>query len=52
MLINRTVPGCPIDPADWQRYTFLHRAIVEAISHRDPESAEFLMKKHIQHGHQ
>jgi DNA-binding GntR family transcriptional regulator len=53
MLIERTVPATSPSPSfDWSHYYTAHQAIVHAISHRDPDSAEYLMKKHIQNGYE
>lgn len=52
MLIERTVRSPFPASFDWKLYYTSHNAIVHAIAHRDPESAEYLMKKHIQVGYE
>ena len=49
-LIERTVPGGLTSPVDWNTYRTSHNALIQAIAHRDPEAAEYLMKKHIDVG--
>lgn len=51
-LIERTVPGGLSSPVDWDAYRASHNALIQAIRHRDPDSAEYLMKKHIAVGFQ
>lgn len=36
---------------DWNRYYSSHSVIVHAIEHHDPDSAEYLMKKHCEQGY-
>ena len=53
MLIERTVPATSPGPTfDWSHYYTAHQAIVHAIAHHDPDSAEYLMKKHVQNGYE
>ena len=53
MLIERTIAVTSPRPLfDWNRYYASHNAIVHAIAHHDPDSAEYLMKKHIQVGYE
>jgi len=51
-LIERTVPGGLTSQVDWKAYRTSHNALIQAICHRDPDSAEYLMKKHILVGFQ
>ena len=48
LIENTIVTDTPI--VNRARYLRSHRIIVQAIADRDGESAEFLMKKHIQNG--
>ena len=52
MLIERTVPGEPLEENRWKRYGQSHRRIIEAIVDRDQEVGQVLMKKHIQNGYE
>ncbi len=52
MLIERTIPSPYPASFDWGRYYASHNAIMHAIAHHDPDSAEYLMKKHIQVGYE
>jgi DNA-binding FadR family transcriptional regulator len=52
MLIERTIPSPYPASFDWSRYYASHNSIVHAIAHHDPDSAEYLMKKHIQVGYE
>jgi len=51
-LIERTVPGEPLEENIWKRYGQSHRRIIEAIADRDSDVAQVLMKKHIQNGYE
>jgi len=50
MLIERTAGGTTHDAAMRPGRAHIHRALVQAIVDRDRDSAEYLMKKHIQEG--
>ncbi len=50
LLIERTITA-NVELTDQTQYRHSHRTIVEAIADRDGDSAEYLMKKHIQNGH-
>ena len=49
-LIERTVSKPFPGSFDWSRYYCSHNALIHAIEHRDPDSAEYLMKKHFEQG--
>lgn len=51
MLIERTISEPYPEEFDWNGYYASHNAIVHAIVHHDPASAEYLMKKHIEAGY-
>jgi len=50
LLIEKTITA-NMQLTDQSQYRHSHRTIVEAIADRDGDSAEYLMKKHIQNGH-
>jgi len=52
LLIERTAGGTTHDAAMQPGRAHIHRALVQAIVDRDADSAEYLMKKHIQDGYQ
>jgi len=52
MLIERTAGRPTHDATIRPGLAHIHRAIVQAIVDRDSDSAEYLMKKHIQNGYQ
>jgi DNA-binding GntR family transcriptional regulator len=52
MLIERTIPSPYPESFDCGRYYASHNAIVHAIAHHDADSAEYLMKKHIEVGYE
>ena len=47
--LTAAVDSCPTQ--DMDKYKFSHRAIVNAIADGDEDSAEYMMKKHIQNGY-
>jgi len=52
MLIERTAGRPTHDAAIRPGLAHIHRALVQAIVDRDADSAEYLMKKHVQNGYQ
>ena len=50
LLIEKTIPA-NVQLTHPSQYRHSHRTIVDAISDRDGDSAETLMKKHIQNGY-
>jgi DNA-binding GntR family transcriptional regulator len=51
MLIERTAGRAMHDATPRPGHAHIHRALVQAIIDRDADSAEYLMKKHIQNGY-
>ncbi|MDA0660537.1 MAG: GntR family transcriptional regulator [Planctomycetota bacterium] len=51
LLIERTVPGSIIAPAEWEVYARSHEGIVKAIVAGDEDLTELLLKRHIQVGY-
>jgi len=51
MLIERTAGVVKHDSTSRLGHVHIHRALVAAITDRDVDSAEYLMKKHIQNGY-
>ncbi len=51
MLIERTAGRPTHDATIRPGLAHIHRALVQAIVDRDADSAEYLMKKHIQNGY-
>jgi DNA-binding GntR family transcriptional regulator len=51
LLIELTAAEDCYATQDMNKYMFSHRAIVNAIADGDEDSAEYLMKKHIQNGY-
>lgn len=51
LLIERTAGRAIHDASSRPGHAHIHRALVQAIIDRDNDSAEYLMKKHIQNGY-
>ncbi len=52
LLLERTAGRSLKSQCGRPGHTHIHRALVQAIVDHDPDSAEYLMKKHIQHGYE